>query len=499
MTQSPDKTWSLETWFNAVRINNIQQQVIEFVNDDEQVNLPHHDGIVWTRQVYNWKTLGIAERDDARLMVTVLNHYSKQNQRTIMRCPDLRTHAEIFFESAACKPRNNWLPLTDAEIRAICPSSCAEDELLRHVHPYPQNELFGRDRDFNRIGNMIGEQLVTPIVSEAGDGKTAFAWHSATLMKSQQGFRCFDWVTDKTSYISPITGEEESIPNAEATRLKGRYKSRITDSAIGRFIKVDADWEVALDTQDSEQRHAITQEMVRDGHYLLVVDNIESTDAHNEIIRYLTEFLGGSTGATQSRALVTSRKPTTGDNIQNQHDYSLGGIHPDGVDSLATSIQRGFSTPLSLDRCHELAEHAHYNPLFLQIALNRYRFEPTEAEFKRIIDDLQHGHSLAFQQLFSPLEQRLTKHGARSLALYIAQEPSSLKRDKLRRVWKRIYAQLFSDRAALDPIQATTAFNAALRELIYNRIVSVASPQDEEYTMHPLIRAYFRQRSRQSG
>lgn len=478
------RLWNLELWFSAVGITNISQQVIQLVEQKKIYN-PH--GIRWGRNVFNWKAVGIAEREDAVVMVAVLNHHAKLNSLSYMNCQNIREHSEIFFRSRACKPNNGWLELDFNELEGICPSSGNEIELIAHVHPHPQDHLFGRDRDMERLLQILHDRQVVAVVGNGGEGKTALVWHTAQKTKNEHIFQCFDWVTDKRFVLDLETQEE--VHTGEQG-IDADFASHIIDSMLNRFRHVDPSWEKVIDEIPlSDRRRKLCQELLVAGNFLLIVDNIETTSAHNQIVRFLLDLLTDSKSSTRSRALITSRDPVMKHAINQQGIYKLKGLELYDALQMMNAVQRDFEHKLSEDECRQIAEKTAGNPLFILVSLYRYNLEPTKEEFRRILPDIEAGRSKAFDFLFKPLVERLRVKGSLSLARFIAASSTmSASRQFIEQAWQKIFIRVFQQNA--DQVEIAFVLKEAIVELIHNGIISVNS--QDIYSMHPLIGRYFR-------
>lgn len=484
MTNLPMRQWDLKRWFEEVRISNIKQQVIEFQHHGE-IYRPHPG--TWTHNVFTWTTVGISNREDAIMMIAILNYYASLNRLPVMNCQNLREHSTIFLRSAACKPNNNWKDLDLRELEAICPSSCNERELIAHVHPHPQDHLFGRDRDMDGLLHMLTDRQVVAVVGNGGEGKTALVWHAAQKTKNDRIFQCFDWVTDKR-FILNLETQEEVYTGEQG--IDTDFTSQIIDSMLNRFRHVDPSWEKVIDEIPlAGRRLKLCQELLVGGNFLLVIDNIETTAAHNQIVRFLLDLLTDSKSSTRSRALVTSREPVMKYTINQQGIYKLKGLEKRYAVQMMNAVQRDFEQRLPTDECEQIAEKTAGNPLFILISLYRYHLEPTREEFKRIVVDIEAGRSKAFVFLFKPLVDRLSVKGSLSLARLIAASPTmSASRQFVEQAWQKIYVKIFKQNT--DPGEIAFALNEAILELIRNGIISVNS--QEVYSMHPLIGRYFR-------
>lgn len=485
MTNVSMKQWNLDQWLSEVRISNITQQLIEFQHYGE-IFRPHQGA--WTRNVFTWKTVGIPNREDAVMMIAILNYYAKVNGLPVMSCQNLREHSEIFFRSPACKPNNGW-HLENRELEAICPSSCDEFELIDHVHPHPQEKLYGRKTAMDALLDLMKNHLVTAVVGTAGNGKTALTWHTINQAKEDLGFRCFDWVTDKRVVLNLENEKEE--PSKEPG-IGEDFESRIIDSMIGRFIKADPTWDKVIDEPPgSRGRKKLCKELLMDGNFLLVIDNIETTEAHNDIVRFLLNLLSGS---TWSRAIVTSRVPIEEVSIRGQTTYKLRGLEKRYALEMLNAIQGNFEQKLTIDDCERIVDQTLGNPLFMQIALYRYRREPTKSELERILTDIADGKTKSFPSLFGPLAARLQEKGARWIAMYMAaREGLTTSREMIEQAWRKLYySKLYGQNPENDPDHIHSTISAIIHELLYYGIISVNPKTPDIYSMHPLIRGYFR-------
>lgn len=483
---SPTRQWDLMDWFQAVKISNISEHVIRFQNVGEIYR--SHQG-KWTNNVFTWKTVGITNREDAVMMIAILNHYAKQNGTSVMSNQNLREHSTLFLRSSACKPNNHWPSLNLIEFEAICGASYGEEDVIGHVHPHPQrrDRFFGRDSDIQRLGQLLTDYSVVVVTGNGGDGKTALAWHTAQSVKNILSFQALDWLTDKQVILNPDT--EELHPTHERG-IGADFKSSIIQSLIKRFQHVDASWAKVLEaTTEWDKQLKLCQELLVAGQFLLVIDGIETTGVHNEIVRFLLDLLTDSTAKTRSRALVTSRLPVMRHAFAKQAIYPLKGLEPKSALEFIQALQVDLESPLPIEDCVTLVEKTAGNPLFIQVVLGRYRLDPTRAGFNRILRDIDSGRARTFDFLFRPVVSRLNVKGASHLVRFMSDSPSQhVSRQNIEQAWQTI-----SPKPHLTPDESESILGSALRELTYNGIVMV-NPHEDAYTLHPLIRNYVKGR-----
>jgi hypothetical protein len=478
----PTQEWTLVTWFEAVGVRSDAEIAHEVV----ALGLVSHDDAAWTVKRINeikrggsHKKAGIIHRDDALIYLTVLKAIARRNSSRLFAAERFEQDAATFLRSTAC--RQEFAAPTTEEMRTIFlnagdyetpPPRDTYTSLRSKVQPAPPQELYGRDTDVQRAMQALNKCPVVVIDGVAGDGKTALAWHVAVEMVGKWRFTNFDWTTDKR-YIITLDGRVITIPTASDDTS---FLEKVLISLCRRF-----GWNDLMGAQGEKLINGCADKL-RSGRYLVVVDNLETVAAADEIVRQLSDMLTPLHGLEplSSAALITSRQQV---------------IHPDvagvsiiGMDAVARipyirhlEEQWQIVDALSDTECQQIALETDGNPLFMQLALRRYALTPTNLALEELLADMRKAKQEVFRALFSSLLKILHPTivcFAQVIAYEITYSKSGVVYADLQRLWTEM----------LSHEESAITFTDAVSELKQNRILN--SGQDGVFTMHALIRSY---------
>jgi hypothetical protein len=470
----PDETWDLDRWRMAADPDITGPKLLEIAFqksaalglndiDDEEVN---------PKQYYEWAKKGIPRSRDAIKVIAGLSHLAYKNDINLLNSALLRDHARIFLISGACRdrfaePDENTLKKLSIQLPHSRRPVLDNDypELARRVHPTFPAKLFGRSIDLDRVLEGMQHAPICVIDSVAGNGKTALAWYAAKRAVKSGLVRYFEWTTDKRVMIN-------SQGKPTSTGEKPLDFNRIMRSMAVRF-----NWHDVATAQDNELEGLCADRLQR-GLYLLVIDNLETMSQYEEVVERLHILLHpiGDRSPQMSRGLITSR-------VHVAHQ-GCSRVEIEGLDLQATEelIQYNESTlfsqridPLTSLQRKTLWEATAGNPLFLNIALSRYKTYPQR--FDEIIDHLRAGNNFfnAFENLFGVLYENLSDEARWLASAAVKYEVITLER--LLSAWNTAGGN-------------REEFDLALGSLISSRVLDVTSAGNGEYTFHPLIRAY---------
>ncbi|MDW8300483.1 MAG: NB-ARC domain-containing protein [Anaerolineae bacterium] len=333
-------------------------------------------------------------------------------------------------------------------------------ELYQYVFPSPYYPIIGRERDMSElIDRLINQKLpVVCVVGTVGDGKTELVWHVVCRAVDEGHFSAFDWVADRSMYI-------DSNGNPRPTGLPPLTTSAIYNSMVRHFAWDD----LKLCVTDLAERCA---KRFREGHYCLVLDNMETQEQLERFLRELSLLVQPNPPRT-SRILVTSRVQVSAPFV----DYMpLRGLERDAALEYIKHIEsRSQGIVISSTDRELLAERTGGNPLFIQIALARYA--KNGRNMRQVVDQMRQGSGFfaTFQNLFGELYQALSD-AAKRVALSAAHYTEEITRDDLE-------ADAAHYLADLD------LFEQALTELAAQHVLK-PSEVVGCYTIHPLMRAY---------
>jgi hypothetical protein len=411
----------------------------------------------------------IQSREIALAFIRELNAFALKNHSPVMSCANLAHHAEIFLSSKIC--RMDLGILRPTEFAAICPgydpyqTAPLYDPIIMRVQPPPPLKLFGREQDLNAATNLIREYPVCVMSGIGGNGKTALAWHLVQqCQRSAKPFEQFEWVTDKRMVF------DLASPTAE---LKSLEHEPLSFHTLLRGMVVRFQWEEMYGISDDDLFDACARRL-QQRPYLLVVDNLETVENHQLLVTKLLHLLGSGSGNTPpSRAVLTSRHSLE---MLGCGSWRLQGIEDSQRIPYILYLEPTINFPtLDPQQLAQLAEATCGNPLFIQLALQRYALAPHQ--FTQILQDLYHTDT-AFQYIFAPLVDHLrTEHQvAYWLATCAAHLPVIYQTDLLE-YWLAQYPQ--DDRH--------DAYYQALGLLRQRMMIEM---RGNEVIMHPLIKGH---------
>ena len=474
----PNENWNLVDWFTAVKVRSDAEVADEAtrlgITDADKPWNPNR--INATKNGTKTRPSGIIGRDAALDYIKVLSSIADRNDIGLFTAERFEHDVSLFLRSNAC--REKYAPPSHEEFQNFFEhksiskqSNSTVYDLRSRVHPSPPIKLFGRDKDLLSVKKALSERPIVLINGVAGDGKTTLAWYSAIHATQSKQFTAFDWTTDKR-YVVDAYGHLIPIKDHE-TELS--FFSKLLISLCRQF-----NWVELFGAQDNQLISGCADRL-RNGRYLIVVDNLESVENSATIIRQLLDMLSplGTDEPLSSRALITSR--------QQVFDPNVSLVSIEGIDKLErlsyiTALQDTWQVEnkLSEAQAQEIARLTNGNPLFIQIAVRRYAMMPKTID--QILADIAEGKHQAFNTLFQPLTQIL-RPDVLCFAVHLAYELSIsegvLDSEDLLVIWNNLN---------ISSNNNTNDFASGLHELVSNRIVSIN--HFEGYSMHPLIRSY---------
>lgn len=476
----PNVNWTANDWFRAAGVTSD----VEFADVAAYTGVSNHDSPWDTKRINETRNrvTGISKRQQALQWITVLKTIAERNGIALFAPERIENDIATFLCSKACKEQ--YAGASNSELRDIFKYSMPDEEdeqeapiyaLRNRVHPPPPRKLIGRDIDFSRVLESLGNNPITAIDGIAGDGKTSLAWVCAVQGYQSRLYTNFDWVTDKR-HILNLSGEliPTFIPEDDIS-----FFENMLISLCRRF-----GWQDLLGARDERLINKCADRL-RAGRYLLVVDNIESVADSENIIYQLTDMLMplSPIEPISSRALITTREQISHPNVSR---VPIVGIEEAARHQLINYLQDlwHIQPHLSELQVAKLAEITGGNPLFIQFALQSYQLFSTSQNFDALFERLTEHQNETFSLLIesviiklSPLSVKFAKTIALELA--IAREETT--DEDLRYIWSSIGESDHEGRQ----------FIATLRELISHRIINWSGNHKRNYTMHPLIQSYF--------
>lgn len=490
----PTDDWDFATWCRAVDLWDSHKQPGEQARRHYLAALEHlplfvedkgAKELVGKDKFLGWllNAAQIIQRSDAVQAVAVLNYYAQQNRCTVMNGINLIDHARIFLRSTVvCKqPFADLSPdevelISNHSITQYIPSSHSAPtgdlySLYKRVFPSPLPYLYGRSEDIQALQTKLREpNPIVTIAGNAGDGKTHLAWHFALHAVQALGiYDAFDWTTDRRAFLD-VDGKIKS------TNLPPLSFDAILNSMVARF-----QWD---DIMLERQRNVMQRcaERLRQGFFLLVIDNIETLEQAESLVENLNRLFGAKP-LRNSRAIVTSRVNLP---LSGVGHVELRGMSEDACVAFIDTLERSRHSFMLLDRQRrELARATGGNPLFIQIAMARYG--SVGSDFDDLIDRLRSGKTLyaQFQNLFDALYTNLEP-----LAQYLAKHAAQYN-DEI------TTPNLVEDVQSQHQIE-TEVIEVALEQLIQRRVLN-RGILPGVFTLHPLVRAYLRREIEEDG
>jgi hypothetical protein len=475
--------WTLVDWFEAAGVvtdGDVAKEVVA-------LGLVAQDDPAWTVQRINEAKNGTAKRapgilkrdNDALIYIAALKSIAQRTGSQLFAATRFDHDAEIFLLSAAC--RQKFAKLDDSEVRTIFlatednGSSVTTDVfsgLRAKVQPAPPQDLFGRTTDMQRAEQALAQSPVVVIDGVGGDGKTALAWHIALQLIAHRRFTDFDWTTDKRHIIT-LDGRIVAIPTAGGDES---FLAKVLISVCRRF-----GWKELMGSRDEKLINGCADKLRR-GRYLVVVDNLETTDTADEIVRQLLDMLTPHyrSEPVSSCALITSRKQVL--------HASVASVPIIGMDAASrVPYIRHLETLWQMNQlpeatCQQIAVQTDGNPLFIQLALRRYSLLSTNAVLDELSDVMKSDKAKIFSALFGNLLKMLNPHivcFAQVIAYEVTYAKEGVTIEGLKNLW---------DGYSSDLQNVMPTFDDALQELLSNRILN--NVQGGFFTMHALIRSY---------
>jgi len=468
----PDETWTLNQWLRAadpditgpslmdMAYDRAHQLKIRDINPDEARS---------PKTYYDWEKKGIPKRPHALAFIAALGRLATRNEIELLNNSSLHEHARIFLISKACQHKFALLDEAERIQLASGRKFAIENyvtEQARFVRPPAPMKLRGRELDLGRVLDALRRSPICSIDSIAGNGKTALAWFAANHAVQRGLVSHFSWTTDKRVMINPKTAAVQVFS-----------QEPLDFSNILRTMAARFRWLDVASAPDSELEELCRQRL-QHGLYLIIIDNLETMDQHQEVVERLSVILQspGDLAPQMSRVLLTSREQV---DLPGCVRVPIEGLDRTASHEMIHDIEPGLLgrrvDPLSNAQIDRLHEATHGNPLFLRIALSHYNLY--SRRFEDIIDYLHSGTNFndAFDNLFRSLFSALS--------------------DEAR--WLAEAAVGYSEITYINLSQAFFAaggdresFDRALGQIMSLRILDAYSTGETEYVFHPLIKAY---------
>ncbi len=217
------------------------------------------------------------------------------------------------------------------------------------------NHLIGREEEIADIVNALSKTHIVVISGIGGIGKTAIAYEVARAVMEDHKFGKLAWETAKSEEFS---GTQIRVRADQALSLS------ILLASYARQLGLDD-----LVNQGPEQLRRGLRKAFQSGKYLIILDNLETLDAAENVARDLYQLVN----ATQCRVLITSRERLVNESYV--YDHFLKGLsEPASVELLQDEAERRGATAIQqadtslLERIYEVTEGM---PLALKLIVSQ--------------------------------------------------------------------------------------------------------------------------------
>lgn len=362
--------------------------------------------------------------------------------------------------------REGLIKLSEAQVQRLDETESMLSRALSNLPARQYSHLVGREGDITSILQKLRDPdptaaSVIAITGLGGIGKTALAYETVERALLEGIFEGLVWESAKSEEIEGI----HIMPLGQPPTLSFEYLL----GSIARQLGYDALLQLPPRELYNRVRHSL-----QTGSYLIVVDNLETIQAYDELARQLHGLLSPSQSRQPSRALLTSRERLT--NLPYIYDHYI----------------RGLSKPASMD------------------------FIRQEAQTRGALGILQAGHSLLdriFRVTYGmPLAMKLIVSQF-LLGIPLDTELDRIEGAKEEEVYRFIYMRLWFKlsipaqkvliaaaafaasvaRFMLQPVSKTSdkEFEAAIPELALMSLIESsdhATAEHRRYSIHPLTR-----------
>ncbi|CAG1012163.1 hypothetical protein ANRL4_04585 [Anaerolineae bacterium] len=211
--------------------------------------------------------------------------------------------------------RDGVLALPHPQVQRLEQTGNTLTRALSSLPPRRYTHLVGREEDIGTILEKIRspDPTASPVIAITGlggIGKTALAYE---IVERAMLERLFDGLVWENAKLEEL--EAGKIRHLKPLALS--FESLV--SAIARQLGYDA----LLQLPSSELQNRI-RHILQTGSYLIVVDNLETVEAYEELARQLHGLLSPSQSPQPSRALLTSREKLT--EIPYLYDHYIRGL-----------------------------------------------------------------------------------------------------------------------------------------------------------------------------
>jgi len=202
--------------------------------------------------------------------------------------------------------RNGLIALPRAQVQRLEQTGNTLTRALLNLPPRRYTRLIGREKGEEGIETIL-QKLRTPdptappviaITGLGGIGKTALAYEVVERAMLEGLFDGLVW-------------ESAKLEELEAGKIRHLRPPALSFGFLVSAIARQLGYDVLLQFPPSELQNRI-RNILQTGTYLIVVDNLETIEAYQELARQLHDLLSPSRSRQPSRALLTSRERLIG-------------------------------------------------------------------------------------------------------------------------------------------------------------------------------------------
>lgn len=294
-------------------------------------------------------------------------------------------------------------------------SHLPDEKLIPNLPPRPYGRLFGRET----LVHELSARLLDPraprllvISGLGGIGKTALAHEVIRSVMQQNRFELVLWQSVKSEeFISASISRRQAVTNLTEALL-GYARQLGMDE---KFIRADRVQDALKDSWQS-------------GHYLIVLDNLETLESAEMVVRELRDMLGDS---PHSRILLTSRKRLAGESYL--YDQPVRRLdEPDATAFLLDEAQqRGAESLADAGKAlfHRVYEVTEGMPLAIKLIVTQYLLGiALDEELERLMGAINEEQLYRF--IYFDIWHKLPL-AAQKLLVGAASVPSSMQRASL--------------------------------------------------------------------
>jgi len=211
--------------------------------------------------------------------------------------------------------RDETIKMSQAQVQYLERINKTLTTTVQNLPPRRFTHLIGREEEISTILQNLRDpdsaaQPIIAITALGGIGKTALAYEIVERSMLEKLFDGLVWESAKTEELEG----NRIIPLSTSPFLSFETLVRVIANQLGH----DNVLHLPPEEQINRVRH-----ILQTGSYLIVVDNLETVEAYEELARQLHDLLSPSSASRPSRALITSRERLA---IPYIYEYHIRGL-----------------------------------------------------------------------------------------------------------------------------------------------------------------------------